>query len=149
MQFTNGRFYYSIATFKKWQNSEVWCKLEHAKDNYLNNKGQKVRQIQKHPRDGLKFIYSFNEGRPDMKPLLVAKDVYYRHDRQGLPVPFGFTIIGSLFLLPNKFRLSKRFWDELDTQLKNLEAKIGKTFGDMNIHCLFLFVRARQFPCPA
>lgn len=99
----------------------------------LNNKGQKVRQIQKHPRDaGLKFIYSFNEGRFNMKPLLGGKGaVLADMTGLGLPVPFGFTITSeACFYYQTNSDYPKGFWDELDTQLKNLEAKIGKTFGD-------------------
>lgn len=80
-----------------------------------------------------KYIYSFNEGTKDMKGLLGGKGANLAEmTNMGLPVPNGFTITTGA--CTRFYDEGKILWDglltEMDFHLKDLEAKLGKSFSD-------------------
>lgn len=82
-----------------------------------------------------KFVYSFEEGNLDMKPLLGGKGASLGEmDSIGLPVPSGFTITTDACL--NYFEegqtLNDSLMDEINEYLEALEKKMSKTLGDVD-----------------
>ena len=83
-------------------------------------------------KSGQKFIYSFDEGSRDMKELLGGKGANLSEmTKIGVPVPFGFTITTEMCrLFLEKGDYPDGFADELSENLKKLEERMGKKFGD-------------------
>ncbi|MFA7412251.1 MAG: pyruvate, phosphate dikinase [Tissierellaceae bacterium] len=82
---------------------------------------------------GKKYVYSFNEGKKEMKDLLGGKGANLAEMTNiGLPVPSGFTITTEACI--RYYDEGKILWDELldeiHSQLKSLEDRIGKSFSD-------------------
>ncbi len=93
---------------------------------------KKRRILQQHYRPtAMKFIYSFSEGRADMKPLLGGKGaVLADMTRIGLPVPPGFTITTeACHFYHTQKKYPEGFWDDFNIHLKALERKTAKGFG--------------------
>lgn len=91
-----------------------------------------------------KFIYMFEEGNRDMKPILGGKGANLAEmTKIGLPVPEGFTV--STDACKNFYqegqRLSEEVKTELFTSLKVLEQKTGKKLGAVE-NPLFVSVRS-------
>ena len=80
----------------------------------------------------MKYIYSFEEGSKDMKPILGGKGASLAEmTRIGLPVPSGFTITTEVcryFTKNGKY--PDGLWDGVLEHMKELEKKTGKKFGD-------------------
>lgn len=90
------------------------------------------RGVGKHSQPwGIKCIYSFAEGKKEMRLSLGGKGaVLADMTNCGLPVPPGFTITTEtcqLFHLNNGY--PKGFGDQFEVHLKALEKKTGKGFG--------------------
>jgi pyruvate, orthophosphate dikinase len=79
-----------------------------------------------------KYVYSFDESDREMKELLGGKGANLGEmTKIGIPVPYGFTItteVCNLFLEGGDY--PNGFVDQLDKNLKLLEEKMGKKFGD-------------------
>lgn len=81
-----------------------------------------------------KYVYSFNEGNKEMKPLLGGKGANLGEmTKIGLPVPFGFTV--STEACNKYYEDGKKISDELIKEvfdhLSTLEEKSNKKFGDI------------------
>jgi pyruvate, orthophosphate dikinase len=78
------------------------------------------------------YVYSFEESTKEMKELLGGKGANLGEmTKIGIPVPFGFTItteVCNLYLENESY--PNGFVDQLDKNLKLLEEKMGKKFGD-------------------
>ncbi len=91
-----------------------------------------------------KFIYSFEEGKKEMKSLLGGKGANLAEmSNIGLPVPPGFTITTEAC---NKYfqdgkMISQELKEQVFEHLKKLEEKLGKKFGD-NDNPLLVSVRS-------
>lgn len=93
---------------------------------------KKRKILQKHDRlTSMKFIYSFSEGKADMKPLLGGKGaVLADMTRIGLPVPPGFTVTTeACHFYHTQKKYPEGFWDDFNIHLKTLEKKTSKGFG--------------------
>ncbi|MBI2638533.1 pyruvate, phosphate dikinase [Candidatus Peregrinibacteria bacterium] len=93
---------------------------------------KKRRIIQQHTRPtAMKFIYSFSEGKADMKSILGGKGaVLADMTRIGLPVPPGFTVTTeTCHFYHTQKKYPEGFWNDFDIYLKALEKKSGKGFG--------------------
>lgn len=80
-----------------------------------------------------KYIYSFQEGRADMKSLLGGKGANLAEMTNiGLPVPPGFTISTEACNDYNELGLKfpEGLEDDIQSYLTALEKETGKTFGD-------------------
>ncbi|MFA6550260.1 MAG: pyruvate, phosphate dikinase [Candidatus Gracilibacteria bacterium] len=80
-----------------------------------------------------KMIYAFEEGNKDMKTLLGGKGANLAEmTNLGLPVPPGFTITTDMcnYYLENN-SLPETFDAMLNERIAELEAKLGKKFGDI------------------
>lgn len=80
-----------------------------------------------------KYVYSFNEGKKEMKNLLGGKGANLAEMTNiGLPVPTGFTITTEACI--RYYNENKALWngllDEVHQQLDNLEKRLGKSFSD-------------------
>lgn len=87
-----------------------------------------------------KFVYSFDEGKKEMKSLLGGKGANLAEmTRLGINVPFGFTV--STEACTKYYEEDKNLWDDLITQIdeniRKTEEKIGKKFGDKENPLLF------------
>ncbi|MDF2521460.1 MAG: pyruvate, phosphate dikinase, partial [Clostridia bacterium] len=79
-----------------------------------------------------KYVYSFKEGKADMKDLLGGKGANLAEMTNiGLPVPQGFTI--STEACNEYYEKDRQLWQELKDQIEEklaeLEKTAGKTFG--------------------
>lgn len=81
-----------------------------------------------------KFVYSFEEGDKSMKEFLGGKGAGLAEmSRLGIPVPPGFTITTkACSLFQEKKDFPEGLKEEVETNLKKLEAKLGKNLGDEN-----------------
>ena len=82
-----------------------------------------------------KYVYSFHEGKKEMKSLLGGKGANLAEMTNiGLPVPSGFTITTAACI--RYYDENKILWnellDEIHDQLMGLEKRIGKSFSDEN-----------------
>ena len=80
-----------------------------------------------------KFVYLFHEGRADMKALLGGKGANLAEmSNIGLPVPPGMTITTETCLEYYKLgsKLPPGLMDTVHDNLKSIEEKTGKKFGD-------------------
>src|SRR6056297_1736773 len=80
-----------------------------------------------------KYIYSFEEGSKEMKPLLGGKGANLAEMSSiGLPVPPGFTITTEACIdyLENDEILNKKLKENIFFEIKELEKKINKKLGD-------------------
>ena len=85
-----------------------------------------------------KFVFNFNS--KDSKKLKNSKNILggkganlAEMGKLGLPVPPGFTIsteVCELFY-KNKKKLNLKILKEINKELKNIEKKSGKKFGDL------------------
>ncbi len=80
-----------------------------------------------------KYVYSFHEGKKEMKNLLGGKGANLAEMTNiGLPVPDGFTITTEA--CNRYYEEGKVLWpdlvEEIHSQLKILEDKLGKSFSD-------------------
>lgn len=80
-----------------------------------------------------KYVYSFKEGKKEMKSLLGGKGANLAEmTNLGLPVPQGFTITTDAcnrFYEENE-KMWKELHDEVKTHLDALEKELGKSFSD-------------------
>src|SRR6056297_4293319 len=80
-----------------------------------------------------KYIYSFKEGKKEMKPLLGGKGANLAEmSNIGLPVPPGFVITTEACLdyLNQGEKMKEELKDSIFKYLKDLEEKNNKKFGD-------------------
>lgn len=87
-----------------------------------------------------KYVYSFDEGKKEMKSLLGGKGANLAEmTRLGINVPFGFTV--STEACTRYYEEGKTLWDdlivEIEKNVKKTEEKIGKKFGDKQNPLLF------------
>jgi pyruvate,orthophosphate dikinase len=80
-----------------------------------------------------KWVYLFTEGNATMRELLGGKGAGVSEmTRTGVPVPPGFTITTEA--CNAYYESGKQFpeglWDQALAALKEVEAKVGKKFGD-------------------
>ncbi len=92
----------------------------------------------------VKHVYTFEEGDGKMRELLGGKGAGLAEmTRAGLPVPPGFTITTEACL--DFYRLGRKFPDglagEIESAMRDLEAKTGKEFGGAH-HPLLVSVRS-------
>ncbi len=85
-----------------------------------------------------KVIFSFNDksskNLKDKKSILGGKGANLGEmGRLGLPVPPGFTITTNVcdIFYKNKKRLPKKIIKDIEAELKNIEKKTKKRFGDL------------------
>ncbi|MDR2043440.1 MAG: pyruvate, phosphate dikinase [Clostridium sp.] len=80
-----------------------------------------------------KWVYKFQEGSADRKDLLGGKGANLAEmTNLGLPIPQGFTVTTEAcndYYRKGK-RISQEIQEQIFTNLKDLEARMGKTFGD-------------------
>jgi pyruvate,orthophosphate dikinase len=80
-----------------------------------------------------KFVYSFDEGKADMKMLLGGKGANLAEmTNLGLPVPFGFTITTDAcdHYYKNGKKHPEGMMEQVEEKLAALEKKMGMRFGD-------------------
>jgi pyruvate,orthophosphate dikinase len=80
-----------------------------------------------------KWVYQFSEGSAKMRDLLGGKGAGAAEmTRAGMPVPPGFTITTEACreYYARGRKLPEGLWDQVVTNLKTLERKAGKRFGD-------------------
>ncbi len=82
-----------------------------------------------------KYVYSFDEGKKDMRSLLGGKGANLGEMTSiGLSVPQGFTITTEACI--RFFDENEQLWDELlkevEQHMEELEGKTGKKFSDIN-----------------
>jgi len=80
-----------------------------------------------------KYVYSFEEGKKEMKNLLGGKGANLAEmTNLGLPVPFGFTITANACLnyYKNNKKISPQILSQLNDYLFKLEEKLNKKLGD-------------------
>jgi pyruvate,orthophosphate dikinase len=79
-----------------------------------------------------KYVYGFNEGSKDMKPLLGGKGANLAEMTViGLPVPPGFTITTEVCIYyADKAQYQEGVLDQVEDAISSLEQDTGKTFGD-------------------
>lgn len=87
-----------------------------------------------------KYVYSFDEGKKEMKSLLGGKGANLAEmTRLGINVPFGFTVSTEACI--RYYDENKKLWEELVEEIKKnvakTEEKLGKKFGDDNNPLLF------------
>ena len=81
----------------------------------------------------MKYVYMFNEGNKDLKNLLGGKGANLAEMTNiGLPVPSGFTVTTEACTkyYDDNENLSSEVVEEIFENLKKLEVKTGKKFGD-------------------
>ena len=81
----------------------------------------------------MKYVYSFAEGKKEMKNLLGGKGANLSEmTGLGIPVPPGFTITTETCIeyLKNNNTFPKEMMKQVDDALANLEKKMGKKLGD-------------------
>lgn len=82
-----------------------------------------------------KYVYSFEEGKKEMKSLLGGKGANLAEmSKIGLPVPPGFTITteACIHYIEIGEKLEDSLKESIFEHLEDLEEKIGKDFGDVN-----------------
>lgn len=98
-----------------------------------------------------RYVYSFNEGKATMKDLLGGKGANLAEMTNiGLPVPAGFTITTEACNM--YYEKGQSLWDEVIEEilknLKNLEIKTGKGFGDKTNPLLVSVRSGAKFSMP-
>ncbi len=82
---------------------------------------------------GEKYVYFFNEGKKDMKEILGGKGANLAEMTSlGMPIPPGFTITTAVCDLyyKNGMKHTQEILNQIEENLKKLEAKTGKKLGD-------------------
>ncbi|MBD3191035.1 MAG: pyruvate, phosphate dikinase [Candidatus Heimdallarchaeota archaeon] len=80
-----------------------------------------------------KYVYTFEEGKKEMKELLGGKGANLSEmTSMGIPVPPGFTITteANIEYLENNKEFPEGMMEEVKEALKKLEEKMGKKLGD-------------------
>lgn len=98
-----------------------------------------------------KFVYSFHEGKKEMKGLLGGKGANLAEMTNiGLSVPPGFTVTTKA--CNEYFNHDNKVWDELKSEiishLKEVENKLDKKFGDKENPLLFSVRSGAVFSMP-
>src|SRR4030067_1453568 len=91
-----------------------------------------------------KYVYLFEEGDGTNKKLFGGKGAGLAEmTKMGLPVPPGFIVTteACLHYYENKKKLPKGLMEEVQTNLKSVEEKTGKKFGNSQ-NPLFFSVRS-------
>lgn len=84
-------------------------------------------------KQNAKCVYSFNEGKKEMKHLLGGKGANLAEMTSlGIPVPPGFTITTEVCdaYYKNNMSYPKEVEEQMELKLRELEQKVGKNFGD-------------------
>ena len=92
----------------------------------------------------VKYVYSFNEGKKEMKNLLGGKGANLAEMTHiGVPVPPGFTVTTEMCTkyYDDGKKICSTVKDEIFQTLREVESKLGKKFGD-NSNPLLLSVRS-------
>src|SRR5579872_5926790 len=82
---------------------------------------------------GTKWVYLFEEGNAGMRDLLGGKGAGVAEmTRAGLPVPPGFTITTEACnaYYDNGEQFPAGLWEQVESGVRDIEAKTGKRFGD-------------------
>jgi pyruvate,orthophosphate dikinase len=98
-----------------------------------------------------KYVYLFEEADGTNKKLFGGKGAGLAEmTRMGLPVPPGFIVTteASLQYFENKKKLPKDLMEEVEFNLKRVEAKTGKVFGSPQ-NPLSPSDQAQPSPCQA
>lgn len=91
-----------------------------------------------------KYVYSFHEGKADMRSLLGGKGANLAEMVNiGLPVPMGFTVTTEACLnyYDEGEKISEEITEQIFSALENLEQETGKKLGD-NENLLLVSVRS-------
>src|SRR5258708_25518894 len=99
-----------------------------------------------------KWIYQFSEGSAKMRDLLGGKGAGAAEmTRGGMPVPPGFTITTEACreYYARGRKLPEGLWDPVIANLKTLERKAGKRFGDAKDPLLVSVRSGAKFSMPA
>ncbi|NLM43074.1 MAG: pyruvate, phosphate dikinase, partial [Clostridiales bacterium] len=98
-----------------------------------------------------KLVYSFNEGKAEMKDLLGGKGANLAEMTNiGLPVPPGFTISTkacNIYYEKNQ-EIWPELYDEIFEKLEELEKKTNKRFGDIKNPLLISVRSGAKFSMP-
>jgi pyruvate,orthophosphate dikinase len=98
-----------------------------------------------------KWVYQFSEGSAKMRDLLGGKGAGAAEmTRAGMPVPPGFTITTEACreYYARGRKLPEGLWDQVLTNLKTLERKAGKRFGDAKDPLLVSVRSGAKFSMP-
>ncbi|MHB8612007.1 MAG: pyruvate, phosphate dikinase [Candidatus Dormibacteraceae bacterium] len=98
-----------------------------------------------------KWVYQFSEGSAKMRDLLGGKGAGAAEmTRAGMPVPPGFTITTEACreYYARGRKLPEGLWDQVLANLKTLERKAGKRFGDPNDPLLVSVRSGAKFSMP-
>src|SRR6202521_2996523 len=98
-----------------------------------------------------KWVYQFSEGSAQMRDLLGGKGAGAAEmTRAGMPVPPGFTITTEACraYLKAGGKFPEGLWDQVVRNLKSLERKAGKRFGDPNDPLLVSVRSGAKFSMP-
>lgn len=82
---------------------------------------------------GRRWVYLFREGHAQMRDLLGGKGANLAEmTRIGLPVPPGFTVTthACVTYLENGRQMPEGLWEEVLEGLRDIEAQLGRRFGD-------------------
>jgi len=81
----------------------------------------------------MKYVYSFEEGKKEMKELLGGKGANLAEmTNLGIPVPPGFIITTEVcdIYYKNNRKYPDEVLSQIEKKLQELEKKVGKRFGD-------------------
>jgi len=98
------------------------------------------------------YVYLFEEAEGTNKKLFGGKGAGLAEmTTMGLPVPPGFIITteACLAYYESKKKLSAGLMDEIQSKLKSVEEKTGKTLGSVHNPLLSPCDREQPSPCPA
>ncbi|HET9775436.1 MAG TPA: PEP/pyruvate-binding domain-containing protein, partial [Gemmatimonadaceae bacterium] len=101
--------------------------------------------------DSHRWVYLFRDGNAQMRGLLGGKGANLAEmTNAGLPVPPGFTISTEACnaFLSNDEQFPDGMWEQVETSLKDVEASMGRKFGDAKNPLLFSVRSGARFSMP-
>jgi pyruvate,orthophosphate dikinase len=101
--------------------------------------------------DSHRWVYLFRDGNAQMRGLLGGKGANLAEmTNAGLPVPPGFTISTEACnaFLTNHEQFPEGMWEQVEASLKDVEASMGRKFGDAKNPLLFSVRSGARFSMP-
>jgi pyruvate,orthophosphate dikinase len=98
-----------------------------------------------------RWVYLFRDGNAQMRGLLGGKGANLAEmTNAGLPVPPGFTISTEACnaFLSNDEKFPDGMWEQVEASLKDVEASMGRKFGDAKNPLLFSVRSGARFSMP-
>ena len=98
-----------------------------------------------------RWVYLFRDGNAQMRGLLGGKGANLAEmTNAGLPVPPGFTISTEACnaFLANNEQFPDGMWEQVEVSLKDVEANMGRKFGDARNPLLFSVRSGARFSMP-